>query len=198
MADIALAALAVLVGENDLAVRAVVDQRLVPEDKAVIKEFEEDPLGPLVVILPGCIYGSGPVKREADAFKLIGKLRDIGIGDHPGMCIGLDSVVLSGQTERVVADREQNVIALHPALSGQHFHAAVSLDVADVHTGSAGIGELDQSVKLGLVAEILRFEEPFIFPFLLPFGFNLLKIVFHEMQLLYFFSFPDAILFPPE
>ena len=204
MADVALAALAVLVGENNFAVRAIVDQSLVSEDKAMIKELEEDPLGPLVIVILGRIYRSGPVKGESNAFKLIGKLRNVGIGDHAGMRVCLDGIVLGRQAKCVIADREQDVVTLHPALSGQHFHAAVCFDMTDMHAGSTGVRELDQPVELGLVTEILRLEEFGIFPLFLPLGFNLLKIVFHDsphfgaLPLLYFYSFPDAISFSPE
>ena len=51
VADVALAALGILVGEDDLTARAVVDERLVPENEAVLKHLEEYPLCPLVVIL---------------------------------------------------------------------------------------------------------------------------------------------------
>ena len=49
VADIALAALAVLVGQNDLAGGAVVDKGLVSENHAVLKQLQENPLGPLVI-----------------------------------------------------------------------------------------------------------------------------------------------------
>ena len=164
--------------------RAVIDQRLVPEHKAVIKQFEEDPLRPSVIVILGCVHCPGPVERETDASELVRELLDIGVRDHPGVRIGLNGIVLGGQAESVVADREQDIVALHPALSRKHFHTAVRLDMADVHAGSAGIGELHKAVEFRLVAEILRLKELGIFPLLLPLGFNLLKIVFHETQLL--------------
>ena len=53
VAHVALAALAVLVGEDHLAVGAVVDQRLGAEHQAVLEQLQEDPLGPLVVVRQG-------------------------------------------------------------------------------------------------------------------------------------------------
>ena len=100
------------------------------------------------------------------------------------MGIGLDGIVLCGKAKSIIADREQDIVALHPALSGKDFHTAVCLNMSDVHAGSAGIRELYETVEFRLAAEILSLKELCIFPFLLPLGLNLLKIVFHEMQLL--------------
>ena len=179
MADIALTALAVLVGENDLAGRAIVDKRLVTENKTVVKEFAEDPLCPFVIIISGSIDHTVPVKGEADALELIGELLDIFIRDDAGMRIGLDRIVLGGKTEGVKTDGEQYIIALHPALSGNYFNAGICLDVANMHACAAGIGKLYKAVKFGLVAEIHRLENTGVFPFLLPLRLNLFKIVSH-------------------
>ena len=58
LADIALAALTVLVGKNDLAARAVVDERLVAENETVLEHLQEDPLRPFVVTLVRRIYSA--------------------------------------------------------------------------------------------------------------------------------------------
>ena len=67
MTDIALAALAVLVREHDLTRGAVIDQGLIAEHESLLKELQEDPLRPLVVIVAGGVDDTRPVKREADA-----------------------------------------------------------------------------------------------------------------------------------
>ena len=67
VADIALAALGILIGKHDLAGRAVIHERLVTEHKSVLEHLEEDPLRPLVVTLLGGIDHARPVKRKADA-----------------------------------------------------------------------------------------------------------------------------------
>ena len=67
MADIALAALRVLVGEHAFAARAVVDERLVAENESVLEHLEEDPLSPLIVVGIGRIDNAAPIEREADS-----------------------------------------------------------------------------------------------------------------------------------
>jgi hypothetical protein len=179
VADIALAALAVLIGEDDLAGRAIVDEGLVTEDKAVVKELAEDPLGPLIIIISGGIDHAVPVKGETDTLELIGEFLNIFIRDDAGMGIGLDRIVLGGQTKSVETNREQYIVTLHSALSGNYLNAGICLDMADMHSGSAGIGKLHQAVEFGLITEIHCLENTGIFPFLLPLRLNLLKIVSH-------------------
>ena len=70
VADIALSALRILVGKDNLARRAVVDKRLIPESESMLKHFEENPLGPLVILLLSGVDYSCPVKGEAHPFKL--------------------------------------------------------------------------------------------------------------------------------
>ena len=180
VADIALTALAVLIGQNDLAVRAVIDQRLVTEYQTVLIELEENPLGPVIIILIRCINGPVPVKGKAYFSELVREFLNIDIRNDTGMCIGLDRVVLCGQTESVEADGEQDVIALHPPLSGDDFNTGIGFDVAYVHARAAGIGEFHQSVEFGLLTEVLCLEQLGIFPVLLPLGFYLLKIIVHK------------------
>ncbi|CDB77350.1 uncharacterized protein BN552_02139 [Blautia sp. CAG:237] len=66
VADIAFAALAVLIGKNDLAVRAVVYKSSVSEYETLLKHFEEDPLCPFVVILICSIDHTVPVKGKSN------------------------------------------------------------------------------------------------------------------------------------
>ena len=182
VADVALAALAVLVGEDDLAGRAIVDQSLVTEDEAVVEQLAEDPLCPLVIILSGGVDHAVPVKGKADSPELIGKFFDIFICDNAGMGIRLDRIVFGRQAECVETDREQDIVSLHPALSGNNFNARIGFDMADMHACAAGIRKLHQSVKLGLFAEIHSLKKAGIFPFLLPFRLNFLKIVSHSVH----------------
>ena len=52
----------------------------------------------------------------------------------------LDGVVLGRQAERVKADREQNVVALHPALAADDVHRRKRARVADVQAWPEGYG----------------------------------------------------------
>ena len=180
VADVALAALGVFIGQDYLAVRAVIDQCGITEHETVLEELKEDPLCPLIVFGICGIDGPVIVKGETDALQLSCEFLDINVCDHTGMGIGLDRIVLCGQTESIESDGHQDVIALHSSLSGDDFNAGISLDVAYVHACSRRIGEFHQSVELGLFGEIHGLEDAGIRPLLLPLGLDLLKIVIHN------------------
>ena len=183
VADIAFAALGVFVGKDDLAVRAVVDERFRTEYEAVLEQFQEDPLGPLVVIRTRGREFPAPVEGEADAFQLICEVLDILLRNDVRVGVRLDRVVFRRQAEGVIAEREQDVIALHAALSGEHFDARIGLDMADVHAGARRIRELDEAVPLRLFREVDRLEGFRLLPSFLPLLFDRCKIVFHVFPL---------------
>ena len=66
------------------------------------------------------------------------------------MDAGFDGIVLRRQTKGVIADRKQNIIALHAALSRDHVHGGKGPRVADVQTLARRIGKLNQAEKLFL------------------------------------------------
>ena len=94
------------------------------------------------------------------------------------MHTGLDSGVLRRQTVSVKADREQDVVALEPALSAHDLQAGVRLDVADMHAVAGRIRELDQRIELRLAAAVLCTEAVVRIPVILPLLLNCQKIVF--------------------
>ena len=105
---------------------------------------------------------------------------DVLVCNHPRVCVCLDRVILSRQAECVETDRVQNVVALHPPLSGDNLDAGICLDVADVHAGAGRVRELDKAVELWLFIKILRLEDPGVLPLFLPLGLDLFYIVFHK------------------
>ena len=179
VADIALTALGVLVGEYHLTVGAVVDHSGVAEGQTLLEHLQEDELGPLVVVLLGGVDDAIPVEGEAHAAELGGELVDVAVGQLAGVDARLDGGVLGGQAEGVKADGEQDVVALHTALSADDLQARVGLDVTHVHTHARGVGELYEAVELGLIAVVLCAEDLGVIPTLLPFLFNGGKIVLH-------------------
>ena len=177
VAHVALAALRILVTENDLAVRAVVDERLCAEHEPVIEELPEDPLRPLVIIGNGRGDLARPVERIADALHLVLEMLDVRGRDDVRVRVGLDRVVLRGQTERVEAHREQHVIALHAALSGKHFQARIRLDMPDVHTRAGRVRKLHERVELRLRVIRLRLKAVMRVPIRLPLPLDGVEIV---------------------
>ena len=94
------------------------------------------------------------------------------------MDVVLDGEVLGGQAEGVVADGEQDVIAVHPLLPGDDVHGGVGPGMPHVEPGGGGIGKLHQTVELGLAgAAVLAGEGLFVLPSGLPLLLNGGKIV---------------------
>ena len=62
MADIAFSTLAVLVGQDDLAGRAVIDERLISVRQPMVEELQEDPLCPFIIIFIRRVDHAAPVK----------------------------------------------------------------------------------------------------------------------------------------
>ena len=99
MADVALSSLRILVGKDNLAVRAVIDQCLRTKYKTMLKQLQEDPLRPLIIIGTGGRKLSGPVKRKSDPLQLFREVPDILLRNDVRMRVGLDGIVLCRKTE---------------------------------------------------------------------------------------------------
>ena len=153
-------------------------------------ELEEDPLGPLVVAGVGGVDDPVPVEGVAQHLQLLGEVGDVVVGHLGGVDVVLDGVVLGGQAEGVVAHGEQDVVAVHPALPGHHVHGGVGPGVAHVQALAGGIGELYQSVVLGLGVAGNGMVAAGLCPAVLPFAFDAVKLVF---QLNHAFLFDSKI-----
>ena len=179
VADIAFSALAVLVGKNDLTGRAVIYQCLVAEYKALLKHFQKDPLCPFIEIRICRIDHAAPVKGESNAFQLFGEAMDVFVCDDTRMGRCLDRIVLRRKSECIKSDREQYIVAFHAALSRNYLNTGVCFDMANVHSCTARIRELYQTVKFRLFAAVNCFEDLLIGPFFLPFRLDFLKLMSH-------------------
>lgn len=81
----------------------------------------------------------------------------------------LDGIVFGRQTEGVKADREQNVVALHPALAADDVHRRERARVSNMQTLAGGIRKLDQTIKLRPRVAGDGCERLFFLPARLPF-----------------------------
>ena len=98
----------------------------------------------------------------------------------------LDGKVLGGQAEGVIPDGEEDIVAVHPLLSGDDVHSGVGTRVTHVEARTGGIGELHQAVELGLALdEVLGLIGLFFLPLLLPFLLNGAEIILHLKSRLY-------------
>ncbi|MPM72667.1 hypothetical protein SDC9_119643 [bioreactor metagenome] len=75
----------------------------------------------------------------------------------------------------------QDIEALHAFHSTDDISSGITLGMADMQTGSAGVGKHIQAVKLRFrIIPYIGFESFMRKPILLPFFFNLLVIIIHK------------------
>ena len=112
--------------------------------------------------------------------ELLAEVLDVVVGHLGGVDVVLNGVVLCGQAEGVIADGEQDVVALHPLFPADDVHSGKGAGMAHMEPLTRGIRELNEAVKLftGLVAGHSG-KGLFLQPLLLPFLFNGCKIVLH-------------------
>ena len=169
--------------QHAFAARAPVDGHRGLVCQPVLVHLEEDPLRPLIVLRVCRVDDAVPVEAVAEHLELAGEVFDVLLRDNCRMDMVLDGEVLGRQTERVKADRVQDVVALHALFAADDVHRRKGARVADMKAGGRRIRELDEAVELrsriaGHGGIGLRF-----FPLFLPFGFNRCKIVFHNRLL---------------
>ena len=176
-AAFALAAHHFFVGQADLAAGAPVDGHFLLIGQARLEQLQENPLGPLVILLVR--GGNFPVviEGEAQALELRAEAGDVVVGHLGGVNVIFDGEVLRGQAEGVVADGEQHVIALHAALTGDDVHGRIGAGMAHVQARARGIGELDEGIELGLLVGFFGGKRMVLFPVCLPAGLDLLRVV---------------------
>ena len=79
------------------------------------------------------------------------KILHIVVGHLGGVDVVLDGIVLRRQAESIVADGEQDIVALHPLLAADDIHGGKGPGMAHVEALAGRIGELDEAVKLSPV-----------------------------------------------
>ena len=155
----------------------------------VVEHPQEGPLRPLVVFGVARAHLARPVEREADFVELLAVAGRVALGGDGRMLARLDGVLFSRKSEGVVAHRVKDVEALEPLVAGIDVRGDVAQRVADVQTRTRGVGEHVEYVVFR--ARRVGFDAvgSLLLPAVLPFGFNLLEIVFH-------ISFRFVVVFP--
>ena len=183
--DLAAAALAdalhhFLVGQDDFAAGAPVHGHGCLIGQALLEHLEEDPLGPLVVVRVRGVDLPVPVEGVAQHAELLAEVLHVVVGDLGGVDVVFHGVVFRGQAEGVVADGEEDVIALHPLLPADDVHGGEGPGVAHMEALAGGVGELDEAEEFFLTSVAVDGGEGFFFqPFGLPFLFYGGEIVLH-------------------
>ena len=169
-----------LVCQHALAARAPVDGHGGLIGKTVLVHLQEYPLRPLIILRVGRIDSSVPIEAVAEHFELACEVRDVVSGDLGGVDMGLDGIVLGGQTECVKADGVQNIVAVHPLFPCNYINSCKGTGMTDMESLTGGVWELNKSVKLwaALIAGYRGIGLGLI-PNCLPLFFYCRKIVFH-------------------
>ena len=151
-----------------------------------VVQLEEEPLRPLVelgiaghrLVIPG--------PHSAHGTHLATHVGDVGQRPLVRVRAHLDRRVLGGQTERVEADGEEDVVALHAAIAGRGVAGRHRVPVADVQVARR-VGQHRQEVELLAARVFDRRVQAVRFPLLLPARLDLLWIVlFGHMSSLLF------------
>ena len=171
------------VGKHALAARTPVDGHGGLVGEAMLVHLQEDPLRPAVIIRVGRVDDAVPIKAVAEHLELAGEILDVFLRDDGGMDVVLDGKVFRRQAKGVKADGVQDVIALHALFAADDIHGCKRTRMADMKTGSGGVWELDQAVKLWLFVPSDGGIGLLLLPFFLPFLLNGCKIVFHNKLL---------------
>ena len=143
----------------------------------MLEHLQEDPLRPLVVVGIGGVYLAVVVKGEAQHLQLFAEVLDVLLGDFGGMDVILDGEVFGGQTKSVPADGMEHIVALHALFAGNDVQRRIGAGMADVQAGARGIGELDQSIELGLGVIVGGGKGLVVQPDFLPLFLNARRIV---------------------
>ena len=113
------------VGQNAFTAGAPVDGHGSFIGQAVLVKLQENPLGPFVVAGVGGVHHTVPIEGIAQHVQLLGKVLNIVVGHFGRMDVVFDRIILRRQTERIVADGEQNIVTIHPLLAGHHIHGGI-------------------------------------------------------------------------
>ena len=101
-----------------------------------VKELNENPLCPLVVVGVARAHLAAPVETEADAVQLLAVAGNVGFRRDGGMLAGLDRVLFGRQTKGIVAHGMQNIVAAVALVARDDVAGDVAQGVPHVQSGS--------------------------------------------------------------
>ena len=164
-----------LVGQRGPEFRAPPDRLLCLVCEAPFMKLQEYPLRPAIIVRIGGTELARPVVREPQRFQLRAEPVDVAARRDPWMRVGANGVLLGRKPEGVPADRVQDVVAAHALEARDDVGRGVTLRVAHMQSGAAGIGKHVEDIGLGprLVGPGRRPEGSFTLPARLPLGFDL-------------------------
>ena len=173
----AVGALDLFARQHDLVLRAPVDGRHRAVGQPGLEELQEQPLVPAVVLgIAGDDLGI-PVEGRAHRLELARLLLDIAHRPLTGMDAGADRGVLGGQAERVEADRQEDVVAVHAPEAAVGVRRRDDVPVTDMQVARR-VGIHRQQVELAprRVVQVGPVEAHLL-PLRLPAGLDLRRVV---------------------
>src|SRR5882724_3849192 len=134
------------------------------------------PLVPLVVFgIAGGNFAT-PIVAEAKSAQGPLKFSDIAVGPGLRVSVILDGGVFRRQAKSIPTHRVQDVKSAHAFYPRHHVADSVVAHVAHVQ-GAAGIRQHFQAVIFWFCRVDVGFKDARVIPSLLPFGFDLLRVV---------------------
>ena len=164
---VAVDALDLLAGERAV-VGAPVDRRQGAVGQSGLEQPQEQPLVPHVVRRIGGDDLVLPVEGRAHRPELAAHVVDVLHRPGERVAAALDRRVLGRQPERIEADREEHVVAVHPAEAGQRVARGDDVPVPDVQVARRIRVHRQQVVLGSRVVDQVRLVQPELGPARLP------------------------------
>ena len=105
------------------------------------------------------------------------KGRDVLGGGLGGVLAAADGVLLGGQTKRIEAHGVQHVFAFQAVVARQNICRNIPQRVPHMQPRPRGVGEHIEHIVFLCGAVFVGHKRAVVFPVLLPFGLNVLRIV---------------------
>ena len=147
--------------------------------QAVLKELQEDPLGPAHIAGIVALDLSPPVVHTTDAGDRASKLLDSFVGKRSRMTTRLNGSVLCRESETVEAHWRQDCIPAHSPVASQQIAKCVVAHMAHMRS-ARGVGVHAQYVIAITWVVVVHLVGALIHPVLLPSGLDRLRIVWLE------------------
>ena len=176
IAPFAKAVYYLFIGQDGRTGGAPVYRRLLLIGQPPLIEFEEYPLGPLVILRVTGGHLPVPVVTCTPVEELILHGRYISIGKVSRVAALLYGGILCRQPKGVPPHRGKDVVALHELIAYHHVPEDIVPCVTHVECPRR-IREHHQAVELLFGRVLLYFKEPPAVPVLLPFRLNLPELV---------------------
>ena len=155
----------------------------------MVIHLQKCPLCPLVVLRLTGAYLAVPIVAETNLIHLLAVACDVLLCCYGRVLTRLNGILLGRQTKSVVTHWVQDIKAAQTLVTRVDIRCDITQRVTNMQTCSRRIGEHIQNIEFGAAVIDLHMVGLALLPLLLPFGFDLFEVVFHNSFILYFFDF---------